>query len=84
MITKRFNVIQEIEVTIDETKIDDDFITEYVEYFSPYYELEDHMKHLAFLFAEGIVDNDEFIEGYGETKDMGIHFKRTYTEIEEL
>ncbi len=63
-----------VEVELDETKFDEKFFEEYTKNFYHYDTIEDHAKYLAWLFATARVDNDEFIEGYGPAKRMGIKF----------
>lgn len=75
MLTKEIAVTQWIKVTIDDDKFDDAFMAEYREHYRPFYDLDDHLKHLAQLHARGIYDDDDFIEGYGPAKDMGIRFE---------
>lgn len=77
-ITKQIEVTQVIEVTIDESKFDEEFMAEFDAHFFPGYDLNDHFKHLAQLFARGICDGDfdNFIEGYGVATDMGIRFRK--------
>jgi len=82
--TKTVIIIQYVKVTIDESKFNDAFLQEFRESYYPFHTLEEHLEHLAQLYARGIYDNGDFIEGYGEAKDMGIIFetKGTETEIE--
>lgn len=68
-------VSQLVEVEMDEAKFDAEFMREFVGSFYPYDTIEDHARHLAQLHARGIVDNSDFIEGYGPAKDMGIRFR---------
>lgn len=75
MLTKEIAVTQWIKVTIDESKFDAQFMDEYRQFYHPFYDLDDHLKHLAQLHARGIYDNDDFIEGYGPARDMGIQFE---------
>ena len=84
MLTKIVRVTQEIMVTVDETKFDEEFLVEFRESFYQFHTIEDHLQHLAQLYARGLVDNtfDSFIEGYGEAKDFGIEFKQVYGEEE--
>jgi hypothetical protein len=75
---KKYTVVvtQEIEVTVDETKFDKEFMTEFRESMYNFYTIEDHMAHLAQLYARGIIDDfNNVAEGYGSLKDMGISFK---------
>lgn len=83
MITKTVAVTQYVEVTIDETKFDEAFMEEFRDSFYKTFDTTDkHIEHLAQLHARGIVDNLDFIEGYGPAKDMGIKFDIDDTEIE--
>jgi len=72
---KKFKVVvtQFIEVTLDETKFDEQFVEDFKASFFDFQTLEEHAMHLAQLRARGV--NGEFIEGYGPVKDMGIKFK---------
>lgn len=75
MKTKVVRVIQEVEITIDETKFDENFLKEFESYMFRA-DLNDHIDHLAILAARGIInDYEEFIEGYGDPIDMGIKVK---------
>lgn len=75
---KSFKVIvtQTVTVKLDETKFDEDFMSEFRASFYPFYEIEDHAKHIAQLEARGVIslqfDKSEFIEGYGPADKMGI------------
>ena len=76
MISKEVVVTQVVLVTIDESKFDATFMAEFRASFYPFTTVNDHLEHLAQLFARGLVDdNNDFIEGYGPAKDMGIRFK---------
>lgn len=84
--TKKFLVSQTVEVTVDETKFTPEFYAEFVATMYPYETLDRHMEHLAQLYARGVVDNGEFIEGYGPAKGMGIKLavEPFSVEVEEL
>lgn len=64
-------VTQIVEVELDETKFDEAFMAEFRESFYPFWEIEDHAEHIAQLEARGLL-SEEFTEGYGPLKDMGI------------
>lgn len=65
-----------VEVEMDETKFDAKFLQEFRDGFYPFHSLEDHACHIAQLYARGLYGGgDEFIEGYGPAKDMGIKAK---------
>lgn len=72
MITKEVVVTQIVRVTVDDTKFTPEFFAEFEESFFPYGTVEQHIEHLAQLHARGVVDDGDFIEGYGPAKDMGI------------
>lgn len=59
-------------VTIDETKFTPEFMEEFRKYFYDFDTIEDHARHLAQLATRGLIQTPCFIEGYGESKDMGI------------
>lgn len=84
--TRKFlvRVTQWVEVELDETKFDEVFMAEFQESFFPYDRLEDHAEHLGQLYARGIAgaSSDEFIEGYGPVKEMGIRFAERGQEEE--
>ena len=74
---REVNVIQTVMVEIDEGKFDNSFMQEFRESFYNFKTIDDHIHHLAQLYSRGIAKNDDFIEGYGLTEDMGIKFKTT-------
>jgi hypothetical protein len=78
MLTQTVVVTQDVSVTVDETKFTEDFMQEFRESFFNFDSIDDHLEHLAQLYARGLVsdwDPEEFIEGYGPMKDMGIKFE---------
>lgn len=79
-------VRQIVEVELDEAKFDEAFMEEFRDSFYPFMTLVDHAEHIAQLEARGIVDliTPEFIEGYGQSDDMGIKARVTDTENEVL
>lgn len=66
------NVVQEVEVTLDESKFTPEFMDEFRASFFDFDTIEDHAKHIAQLYARGVVEGDDFIEGYGRPSEMGI------------
>ena len=76
-------VTQYVSVEIDETKFDNRFLEEFRESFYEF-DLDDHFKHLAQLEASGLTGCgiDNFIEGYGPAKDMGIDMSVEDIEVE--
>lgn len=84
--TFRIAVTQLVEVTLDESKFDDEFMAEFRGSFYPFHELERHAEHIAQMQARGVIDVEltpEFIEGYGPSQDMGIKARVYATEISE-
>lgn len=77
-----------VEVKIDETKFNEEFLSDFKKSFYNFPTVERHFKHLPQLTARGCVseigefNEDEFIEGYGPASDMGIKTRITDVEIE--
>jgi hypothetical protein len=66
-------VKQYIVVEVDESKFTPEFLAEFRKYFYNFYDIDDHIEHLAQRCARGIYDTySDFIEGYGPPKDFGI------------
>ena len=86
MKTFRISVAQTIDVTLDESKFDDAFMSEFRRGFFPFHDLQEHAEHIAQLHARGVIEADsvsgDFIEGYGPSKDMGIKAVVRATDIE--
>lgn len=83
MFKRKFEVEVErvVNVEIDADKFDDEFMEDYRKSFdSSFYDIEDHIRHLGWLYAAGRIDGtpNEFIEGYGIAKEMGIKFEEPY------
>jgi hypothetical protein len=76
----RVMVEQLVEVEVDRSKFTEQFMAEFRESFFDFDSIEEHMLHLGQLYARDVVDNGEFIEGYGPADDMGIRFKSISTE----
>lgn len=73
MITKVVEVTQTIQVTVDETKFNEEFMAGFREIITGFTTLDEHIKHLAQLKARGFIDwDDTFVEGYGPINKMGI------------
>lgn len=77
MITKKVQVTIIVEVTVDETKFDEKFMTEFRQQMYHFTSLDAHIEHLAQMHARGLYDNDDFIEGYGPAQEIGIKFGRS-------
>lgn len=79
---KTVYVTMEVEVTVDESKFDEEFMKEFREGFYPIHTIDGHLEHLAQMHVRGLCDDDTFIEGYGPAADMGIKFNHYNTETE--
>jgi hypothetical protein len=80
-------VTQTVEVVLDGEAFNEAFMQEFRDGFYDYYTIEEHAEHIAQLHARGIFDGgswDEFIEGYGFAKEMGIRARVIDTEIEQV
>ena len=75
-------VRQLIEVEIDESKFDEQFMQEFRESFYNFTTLDDHIAHIGQLEARGMLGT--FIEGYGPAKDMGIKAEVKSWDMEVL
>ena len=84
IVSKDYEVVRFVEVTLDESKFTEAFMAEFRESFFPFFTIEDHREHLAILYARGVIDGwkDEFIEGYGPANEMGISFKDNGSEVQ--
>lgn len=83
MITKKVKITQTIEVTIDETKLNQDFMDGFASYMFDF-DRDEHIKHLAQMHAKGLADRPStFVEGYGPLKDMGIQLRQV-SQTEEM
>jgi len=84
-------VTQLVEVTLDESKFDESFMSEFRDSFYPFFDLVDHAKHLAQLQARGVENMQyhkpqfaPFVEGYGPISEFGIRARVIDTDIEEV
>ncbi len=80
MVTKTVAVTMTIRVTVDNQKFTPEFMAEFKENFYNFTSLDDHLEHLAQLYARG--EDSAFIEGYGDVSDMGIAFEQEAVETE--
>jgi|GEM_PF-2851172 len=78
----RVGVLFDIEIELDEKKFDEAFMAEFRESFYRFYEITDHVEHLAQLEARGLLE--DFTEGYGPIKDFGIKGKTLGWDFESL
>ncbi len=78
-----YQVTQYISVGLDESKFTEEIMEDFRKSFYAFYDVNDHRKHLAQLYARGIVDEfTDFIEGYGNPKDFGITFKQNGMDVD--
>lgn len=85
--TKKYeaSVVRLVSVEIDETKFTEEFLKEFREHISSHiYDIDGHIEHLAWSFAAGRADDDQFIEGYGPAKDFGIKFREISDDVETI
>lgn len=83
--TYEVEITRIVSVTIDETKFTDEFLEEFSNYISSDIDdIDSHVEHLAWSFAMGRVDHDQFIEGYGPAKDFGIKFREVDDWVSEV
>ena len=84
---RRVQLTQTIEVEIDEAKFTAEFLSDFRASFYDFHDINDHLEHLAQLYARGLIDafGDSFIEGYGPQSSMGIKFiSSQVTDMEVL
>jgi len=62
-------VVFTVKVTIDDEKINGDFIEKFKEDFYQFDRLKDHAGHLAQMEARGLIGISNFVEGYGDLKE---------------
>lgn len=60
-----------VEVEMDDSKFTPEFMSEFQQTMFNYDTLDEHAEYLAWLAVRGLLDED-FTEGYGPLKDMGI------------
>jgi len=84
MVKAVVTVTKTVEITIDATKMTPKFFQEFNECIDDFGEdIDLHFMHLARMHVLGQVDDDDFLEGYGNLRsDMGIEFKETDTDVE--
>jgi hypothetical protein len=80
---KRFQVevVQTLDVTVDESKFTETFMADFRKSFYDFHTIDDHVKHLAQMYARGIVTPfTRFIEGYGTPEDIGLDIREVDQE----
>lgn len=84
--TKTVTVMQELKVTVDEARFTDEFMEAFSKCFFQTLTIEEHIEHIAEMFAKGVVTSDaQFLEGYGVLRAFGITIKRSdeFTSIDD-
>jgi dihydroorotase len=81
---KYVTVTSTVRVSVNESKFTPQFLKEFRECFCNLQTIDEHIQRLAKLKVRGDCDQD-FVEGYGSQKDMGIDIEilETGTEIED-
>jgi hypothetical protein len=85
MTEKHIIVTQIVTVAVDETKFTPEFMADFRKTMYPFQTLDDHLEHLAQLYARGLHDTamrNTFIEGYGPADGMGIRARIQHVETE--
>lgn len=75
-------VTHHVAVEIDDSIIDEKFMSDFREYMYDFEELEDHAKHIAQMEARGLIGFDNFVEGYGDIRQRKISVKTGCVEID--
>lgn len=71
----------DVDVTVDESKLTEEWLAEWRTSFYNFGTVEDHIRHIGQLAARGMLDSS-FTEGYGPLADMGIEATVTAQEME--
>lgn len=79
----------EVRRTVRVTIERDSFTPEFMEEFRQYIdrtvdEIDQHIERLAALYATGIIDNGDFIEGYGKAREFGLSFETLHEDETEI
>lgn len=84
--TYDIRVIQNVRVTLDESKFTEEWMAEFRRSFYQMNSTMEHAEHIAQLEARGVygwgITKDTFIEGYGPAGEMGISVESMGTETE--
>lgn len=75
MTTKTVEVRQTLNITVDETKFTEEWMEEFRSYMYRFRTLDEHIMHIAQCAARFDMNENDFLEGYGILKDMGIKIK---------
>lgn len=80
---KKIAVTQVVYVEVNDAMFTPEWMAEFRDNFYPFETIDDHLQHIAQLYARGLIEKDSFIEGYGEAKEVGIDFYNISQETEE-
>jgi methenyltetrahydromethanopterin cyclohydrolase len=75
MAFKDIVVQQTVRVHYDEKMFSDHFMTDFRRYMYDFHDVDEHLKHLAQVYARGLHSNSSFVEGYGSLKEVGIRME---------
>lgn len=78
------DVTQTVEVTVPNGFFTEDFMAEFRKDFYAFYSPEEHLHHLAQLYARGLIHEQSFVEGYGKVEELGFKFSVECTEHRTL
>lgn len=85
-ITKEIKYVAGVEVTVDETKFTEEWLADFRSFMYNFHTIDQHLEHLGQMYARGFIDDLPgcFIEGYGDTEELGIKFRKIYEDVEIL
>lgn len=72
-----------VQVTVNRRMFTKKFLADFRKQFYNFQDIDEHLRHLAWLYARGLADNHSFIEGYGQASEVGISFKDCYTDTDK-
>ncbi len=74
-------VIQEVEVTLDESKFTEEFMNDFSKDYHHIEDIEGHARHIAEVIAQDS-GYPNYIDGYGDLEEMGIGVSASNPETE--
>lgn len=86
MARAQVEVRQIVEIQHDAAKFTPAFMEEFARSFYAFTTIEEHLDHLAQLWARGLIAEfgDPFIEGYGKASEFGLKFDTKLVEMPYL
>jgi len=83
--TYEVEVRRVVRVTIDRDGFTPDLMAEFQQSIDRTVDtVEQHVERLAWLFAAGRIDEGDFIEGYGPSKEIGLRLAETEDDETEI